>query len=329
MPSYAREKIVKSNEVSTYHLVNRCVRRAFLLGDDKVSGRNFDHRKQWLIKRMTHVIKNVFCIDMIAYTIMSNHVHFVITIRPDLASKLSDEEIVQRWWKLYPRKIRGEYPSEPPPLLKALFLSDRTWLETRRKRLSSVSDFMASIAEYIARKANKEDDVTGRFWEGRFKSQLLLDEHAVLAAATYVDLNPIRAKIANSLEECDFTSIQQRIAHLKFEDNVTTTDQFSKEFSRNYCKINLMTPSLARNASDYVGICIWKAAEATGKTPEIIENIFKIAIEPLNSVMPYLDLNIVRSSKFAVGSKEMVDEFAKRRGVSRAYNASISPVYQT
>ncbi len=70
---------------------------------------------------------------------------------------------------------------------------------------------MKSLSERIARHANVEDHCKGRFWEGRFRSQFLLDETAVLSAMAYVDLNPIRAGMTSQLEGSVHTSILKRI----------------------------------------------------------------------------------------------------------------------
>jgi hypothetical protein len=69
---------------------------------------------------------------------------------------------------------------------------------------------MKSLSEYIARRANAEDKIGGKFWEGRFKCQALLSEKSKLAAMTYVDLNPVRAEIAKGISTSRYTSVRQR-----------------------------------------------------------------------------------------------------------------------
>ena len=92
-----------------------------------------------------------------------------------------------------------------------------------RGRLADISWFMRRLNEYIARRANAEDDRAGRFREGRFKSRALLDEAAPLSRMAHVGLNPVRAGLRDSLEESDFTSIQARIRRPGAEKPETET----------------------------------------------------------------------------------------------------------
>ncbi|MDH5905126.1 transposase [Vibrio splendidus] len=157
------------------------------------------------------LLSQVFAIDVCAYAIMSNHYHLVLHVNTASAESWSDEEIAQRWTALYKapllvsRWLGGELKSKAE-INKTLELIDE-W----RERLQDISWFMRNLNEYVAREANKEEGCKGRFWEGRFKSQALLDEKALLSCVAYVDLNPVRADMAQSLEESEFTSIYERI----------------------------------------------------------------------------------------------------------------------
>ena len=215
MPAYARREIVREGEVGVYHCVARCVRRAFLCGRDAHTGQSFEHRKGWIRRRLEE-LAGIFGIDVCGYAVMDNHLHVIVRTRPDVAAAWSDEEVAGRWWRLFPRRRNEDgTPAEPEPHELAMLVADPKAAAERRRRLGSLSWLMRCLCEPIARRANREDGCTGRFWEGRFKSQALLDEAAVLACSVYVDLNPIRAAVAEKPEDSEFTSAYDRIFALR------------------------------------------------------------------------------------------------------------------
>jgi len=206
-----RSHYVQEGEEGVYHCYCRCVRRAFLFGFDALTGRDFSHRKAWVVDRLRH-LASIFAIEVCAYAVMITHYHNVLRTRPDLAALWSDREVATRWLTLFPphRDVEGvPLPPSEKEIRALTDLPDR--IAELRKRLCSLSWFMGRLNEFIARAANKEDGVKGRFWESRFKCQALLDEAAIAACMAYVDLNPIRAGAAETLENSDFTSIQERI----------------------------------------------------------------------------------------------------------------------
>jgi hypothetical protein len=207
----ARENLICLEETSFYHCYVRCVRRAFLCGEDKHSGTNYDHRKQWLVSRL-RFLSYIYAIDICAYAVMSNHYHVVLHVDQARAKNWTQAEVVERWLQLYQGNLLIQrWVQNKTVLSKAELKVIDEIIEDWRERLCSISWFMRGVNETIARMANEEEKTKGRFWEGRFRSQALLDEAALLTCMTYVDLNPVRAAMAEDLIDSDFTSIHQRL----------------------------------------------------------------------------------------------------------------------
>jgi len=211
--TYARKSLVSLADTPYYHVVARCVRRAWLWGYDEYARRDYSHRKHWILERLAF-LTSMFAIDVAAYAVMSNHYHLVLHVDRARARGWTKEEVVAQWTRVFsiPRVVERWRNGEAGEAERE---AAEAKIETWRKRLHDLSWFMRCCNEFLARKANAEDNCTGRFWEGRFKSQALLDEAGLLTAMAYVDLNPIRAGIAARPEESEFTSIYQRIRELR------------------------------------------------------------------------------------------------------------------
>ncbi len=207
----ARSEQVSLEDTSYYHCYVRCVRRAYLCGSDRVTGENFDHRKQWITSRL-RFLSYVYAIDVCAYAVMSNHYHTVLHVDVERANGWSDAEVVERWTQLYSGNVLvNRWLQEANTMDQAQIDKVYEVIAVWRERLCNISWFMRGVNETIARMANEEENCKGRFWEGRFKSQALLDDAAVLSCMAYVDLNPVRAAMEPDVTSSDFTSIQQRL----------------------------------------------------------------------------------------------------------------------
>ena len=187
------------------------VRRCFLLGDDPVSGKNYDHRKVW-IEDQLRLLAAQFGIDLLGFAILSNHFHLILHSRPDCLAQWADTEVARRWLMLCPvRKDHEGRAEEPNAMELNAIRNDPDRLTGIRSRLSDISWWMRLLCQQIAVLANHEDAEIRKFFQSRDRAVKLLDESALLACAAYVDLNPIRAALAETLESSDFTSVQRRI----------------------------------------------------------------------------------------------------------------------
>lgn len=198
-----RRLLVDDASRGAFHLISRCVRRAYLCGDAA------EHRRGWVRDLLRHAA-GAFAVDVLAYAVMSNHLHIVVLTDPDRVTGWSASEVASRWAAAHPRLGRDGSVIPWSAAEITARAADVGWVAKARLRLRSLSWFMKAVKEQLSRRANREDRCTGAFWEGRFRSVALLDQAAVIAAMAYVDLNPIRARVADRPETSDFTSIQDR-----------------------------------------------------------------------------------------------------------------------
>jgi REP element-mobilizing transposase RayT len=202
--------LISLSDTPYYHCMSRCVRRAFLCGEDLYSGQSFEHRRDWVEERL-FTLSQCLAIDICAYAVMSNQTHLVLFVDTDQALAWSVREAVERWHTLFSGTLLSQRYLCGAPLCSAEIRCLEEVAEQWRERLMSISWFMRGLNEYIALLANSEDGCSGRFWKGRFKYQALLDEAALAACLAYVDLNSLRAGMAETPEASDHTAVQRRI----------------------------------------------------------------------------------------------------------------------
>lgn len=317
-----RKSQVNLDVTPYYHCMSRCVRRAFLCGD--VDGRNFDHRRAFIEQKLLF-LSQVFAIDICAYAVMSNHYHVVIHVDKPRALAWRDYEVVERWHRLHKGTLVSQkYLKSPSSLSKAERKLLESIIEVWRERLFDLSCFMARVNESLARLANIEDDCTGHFWEGRFKSQALLDEQALAACMVYVDLNPVRSGMASTPAESDFTSIRRRLSiiqnHAPHNDSF---DQASELLEFQGLPTRKRSSGLPFRFKDYVELLNWNAQIVRSKQqskakfmsspqPALIAHL---DIEP--GYFAYLSQNFESRFKCLVGTFEDVKKCAQRFGYRR------------
>jgi len=148
-----RKSLISLGDTPFYHCVSCCVRRAFLCGADHYSGKNYEHRRDWLEALL---LKNadIFAIKLCAYAVMSNHYHVVLHVRPDIAASWSDKEIVLRWHRLFNGTLFSQRFLNGEPLHIVPRQQLKSGIELWRSRLMDISWFMRIFNERIACRAS-------------------------------------------------------------------------------------------------------------------------------------------------------------------------------
>lgn len=95
-----RKELISLDATPYYHCTSRCVRRAFLCDFDRLTQTSYEHRRAWVEERI-ELLASVFCIDVCAYAVMSNHHHVVLHINKAESSTFTNEQVCQRWHQIY------------------------------------------------------------------------------------------------------------------------------------------------------------------------------------------------------------------------------------
>ncbi len=283
-----------------YHCVSRCVRRTFLCGYDEQTQRSYEHRRSWIEARIKE-LSAIYCIDICAYAVMSNHYHVVVHINKEKAVALPDYEVIERWQHLHTKPIiiqryqSGDLKGEGE--LKVARKIVAQW----RERLYSLSWFMKELNFDIAFRANREEQCKGHFWESRYKSQALLDEKALLAAMAYTDLNPIRSGTASTPENSKHTSIKDRLDALK---NQQTTAPCLYPFVGNTASETFS--GIPFRLMDYIELVDWTGrrisrdkANISGRLPPLLERLNMIQQDWLK-----VCTSLEKKSALLIGNKD-------------------------
>ncbi len=320
----ARSKQIILSQTSYYHCMSRCVRRAFLCGYDKLTGSNFEHRREWFEKRLKK-LSAAFSIDVCAYAIMHNHNHLVLYVDTERAKTWSNIEVIRRWHSVHPNKtITAMYidPKQRAAMSPIQLSTVQKIASIYRERLTNISYFMKALNQYIALRANREDCCSGRFWESRFKSQALLDERAILSCMIYVDLNPIRAGVATTLENSHYTSIKRRLNSIKTGKQPSELRCLKTSFNSNINSINI-------ELSCYIEILYQTAARLKNNQQKATSNmkiksklLRQFGIQEKNWLI--LTSQIEEEFSYVVGSVVCMEKYKKKvnqkklKGISAA-----------
>ncbi len=212
MASGARKETVDTSEVGVYHVWNKCARGYHLCGKDRRTKENYEHRRAW-IEEHQKALAQLCAIDILFEAIVGNHMHLILRNRIDSVAELDDREVARRIWIVKRIKRNGKLDVGVPTDEQIdRELKCKEGADGLRAKLADISFFMAALDEGIARRANAEEGISGAFWDDRFGCRRLLDEPSLLVCGLYVDLNIIRAGLAQTPEQSQYTSVYARIA---------------------------------------------------------------------------------------------------------------------
>jgi len=209
------------------------VQQSYLCGKDLTTNIDYSHRREWIASLLKYQA-SVFAIDIGNYSILSNHQHLIARTRPDIAKTWSDEEVAWRWKLAWPTWINGQWIRHPTDEEVEKLLANPRKILQARANLADLSWLMARWKEPIAKLANAESGKKGHFYDQRFGSREIADDGGLLCNNVYVDLNQMKANMAQQLEDCLYSGIHDRMVAWREREAVASHKKFHEESTDDY-----------------------------------------------------------------------------------------------
>jgi len=196
-----RRWITEGSGPKHYHVVSRIVNRDYLFGVEE---------KEYFRKIMRK-LEAFSGVKVLTYCIMSNHFHLLLEV-PD-QEDISDKELIRRIGLLYSTKYTAEFKQQ---LDDAHASGDEaSILQLRQRylyRMNDLSMFMKDLKQRFTQWFNHRNDRKGTLWEERFRCLLVEgSDHALMTIASYIDLNPVRARICEDPKNYRFSGYGEAI----------------------------------------------------------------------------------------------------------------------
>lgn len=269
-----KNKLVIPKIGGYYHLINRCIKHFNLCASDKKIKADYKHQRKCIERRILQMA-HIFSVNVYAYAALRSQYHLVIYSDPQAPLNWTAQEIAERWLKLAPMRMNGTKGKlQREERLQAL-INNSKLIEKYRYRLGCLSWMIKFLNQSFAQENHKEGKVNRLLAESHCSVQPLLDETAVLACMTYIDLSPTLSGIYKKPLDSQFTSIQNRCKYLREHDLLKPTLSIAG---------NVCNRSLTLLLKDYSQLVEW-----TGKNITCL-NDAKIPTY-LNSLLSDLHLN--------------------------------------
>ena len=194
-----------------YHCISRCVRQLFLIGPDEETQAENVGRWDFCEIRL-QLLASLCAVDVLDFSLLSNHIHTLLRNRPDVVSAWSDREVARRWLRLHPTDIAARESKDHVLTEEDLdrAVADKDLIKKARRELSSLSHFQKCLLEPIAKEFNRRDEKKGHFVAERFRCRRIDGDGCMLACSVYIALNAFRAGLCDTVEGHPFSSYSRR-----------------------------------------------------------------------------------------------------------------------